>query len=335
MIGQHPRLSPRSVTVKAPARLHLGFMDMNGGLGRNFGGLGLTLAGLSTHLTVKASDDVTANDPNNSSSAERAIKYAKLLLEEYAPDRGVHIELHEAIPSHAGLGSGTQLGLAVCSAISHLFDLDIDVTTIAKLTARGARSGIGVGAFQQGGFIVDGGRGGKTVIPPVICRMEFPEAWRLILIFDNNKVGLNGSHEKLAFKKLPPMDPGVSGNLCRTVLMRILPALVESNIQDFGKGVTNVQERVGDYFANYQGGRYSSNLVADALTWMDDQGVAGVGQSSWGPTGFALVENELEANRLVKKAVKVSSNTDLSFMICQALNTGATIEISDKVAKVG
>ncbi|MFK8069226.1 MAG: beta-ribofuranosylaminobenzene 5'-phosphate synthase family protein [Gammaproteobacteria bacterium] len=335
MKGQQPHLSSKSVTVKAPARLHLGFMDMNGGLGRNFGGLGLTLAGLSTHLTVKASNDVTANDSNNTSIAERAIKYAKLLLEEYAPDRGVHIEIHEAIPSHAGLGSGTQLGLAVCSAISHLFDLDIDVTTIAKLTARGARSGIGVGAFQQGGFIVDGGRGGKTIIPPVICRMEFPEQWRIILIFDNNEVGLNGSHEKLAFKKLPPMDPGVSGNLCRTVLMRILPALVESNIQDFGKGITNVQERVGDYFANYQGGRYSSDLVADALTWMDDQGVAGVGQSSWGPTGFALVENELEANRLVKKAAKVSSNTHLSFKVCQALNTGATIEISDRVAKTG
>lgn len=320
----------KTVTVTAPARIHLGFMDMNGELGRNFGGLGLTLAGFKTRLSVRASDEVTATGP----SSKRALKYAKLLLENYAPDRGVHIEIHDAIPPHVGLGSGTQMGLAVCSAIAHLFDLDIDVTTIAKLTDRGARSGIGVGAFQQGGFIVDGGRGGKTIVPPVICRMAFPEQWRLILIFDNSKAGLSGSSEKSVFKKLPPMDPGISGHLCRTVLMRILPALVEANIQDFGKGVTHVQQMVGDYFANYQGGRFSSNLVADALTWMDDQGVTGVGQSSWGPTGFALVESETEANRLVHEASKVS-NKELSFKVCKASNEGATIEILNDVAQAG
>ncbi len=317
----------KAVTVTAPARIHLGFMDMNGELGRNFGGLGLTLAGFNTRLTVSASDEITATGP----SSKRAMKYAKLLLEKYAPDRSVNIEIHEAIPSHAGLGSGTQMGLAVCSAIAHLFDLDIDITAIAKLTDRGARSGIGVGAFQQGGFIVDGGRGGKTIVPPVICRMAFPEQWRLILIFDNQKIGLNGSSEKSAFKKLPPMDPGISGNLCRTVLMRVLPALVESNIQDFGKGITHVQQMVGDYFANYQGGRFSSNLVADALSWMEDQGITGIGQSSWGPTGFALVENEVEANRLVKKATK-ASNKELIFEVCQASNKGASIEISSNEA---
>ncbi len=317
----------KTVTVTAPARLHLGFMDMNGELGRNFGGLGLTLDGIHTRLSVRISEDVMAKGP----SSKRAIKYAKLLLEKYAPDLGVYIEVHEAIPEHAGLGSGTQLGLAVCSAISHLFDLDIDITTIAKLTDRGARSGIGVGAFQQGGFIVDGGRGGKTIVPPVICRMAFPEQWRLILIFDNRKSGLSGASEKAAFKKLPPMDPGISANLCRTVLMRVLPALVESNLQDFGKGITYVQQRVGDYFANYQGGRFSSHLVADALSWMEDQGIVGVGQSSWGPTGFAIVENEIEAGRLVKMASKVSHKA-LSFNVYKASNQGAKIEITNKGA---
>lgn len=322
----------KNVTVIAPARLHLGFMDMNGELGRNFGGLGLTLADVNTRLRVQESDTTIVEGP----SSVRALKYANLLLEQYAPDRNVNIEIEHAIPEHAGLGSGTQLGLAVCSAISRLFDLDIDITAIAKLTDRGARSGIGLGAFRQGGFIVDGGRGGKTIIPPVISRMVFPEQWRLVLIFDHRLSGLNGSNEKAAFKQLKPMDPGLSANICRTVLMRVLPALVESNIQDFGKGITYIQQSVGDYFANYQGGRYSSKLVADALMWMEDQGAYGVGQSSWGPTGFALVENELEAQRLVSEATDLSNyGTDLSFMVCKADNAGATITVSQQVAQTG
>lgn len=314
----------KSVTVSAPARLHLGFLDMNGELGRNFGGLGLTLAGIETRLTVSAADELAAEGP----SSERALKYAQLLLDEYLPGKAVHIQIHHAIPEHAGLGSGTQLGLAVCSAISHFFELDLDITTIARLTDRGARSGIGLGAFQKGGFIVDGGRGGKTVIPPVISRMDFPDNWRLILIFDNGRSGLNGKHEKSAFKKLPPMDSRISGSLCRTVLMRVLPAMVEQNIQDFGKGITYIQQMVGDYFANYQGGRYSSNLVADALHWLDDNGVYGIGQSSWGPTGFAIVESEEQAQQLVAEASRRCKNEkDLEFKVCQALNTGATIDI--------
>lgn len=320
------------ITVTAPARLHLGFMDMNGELGRNFGGLGLTLSGISTRLSVQASSEVTATGP----SSKRALKYANLLIDQYLPGKAVHIQIDEAIPEHAGLGSGTQLGLAVCSAISQLFNLDIDIATLARLTDRGARSGIGLGAFQQGGFIVDGGRGGKTIIPPVICRMAFPDNWRLILIFDKGQSGLSGKHEKTAFKKLPPMDPRISGSLCRMVMMRVLPALVESNIHDFGKGITYIQQVVGDYFANYQGGRFSSNLVADALTWMDDQGVHGVGQSSWGPTGFALVENQQEAERLVREASRICKNEkDLSFMVSRASNSGATMDVSKHVAKAG
>src|SRR5260221_11827542 len=39
-----------AVEVFAPARLHLGFLDLNGGLGRRFRRLGLTLDGIGTRL---------------------------------------------------------------------------------------------------------------------------------------------------------------------------------------------------------------------------------------------------------------------------------------------
>ncbi|MGH8511817.1 MAG: hypothetical protein ACREU8_10690, partial [Gammaproteobacteria bacterium] len=53
--AQHDGLT---VTVTAPARLHLGFIDMSGDLGRRFGGLGLTLSGIQTRLSVTRSPGV-------------------------------------------------------------------------------------------------------------------------------------------------------------------------------------------------------------------------------------------------------------------------------------
>ncbi len=37
------RAHPGAVRVIAPARLHLGFLDLNGGLGRLFGSIGLAI----------------------------------------------------------------------------------------------------------------------------------------------------------------------------------------------------------------------------------------------------------------------------------------------------
>ncbi|TAL78081.1 MAG: GHMP kinase, partial [Beijerinckiaceae bacterium] len=45
-----------SVRVETSARLHLGFLDLNGGAGRKFGSLGLALDGPVTELTIRRSD---------------------------------------------------------------------------------------------------------------------------------------------------------------------------------------------------------------------------------------------------------------------------------------
>src|ERR1700680_1975654 len=43
-----------SVTVTAAARLHLGFLDLNGGLGRRFGSIGLAIDAPRTRLTISS-----------------------------------------------------------------------------------------------------------------------------------------------------------------------------------------------------------------------------------------------------------------------------------------
>jgi beta-RFAP synthase len=316
-----------TVEVIAPARLHLGFMDMHGGMGRNYGSLGLCLSEICTHLTARHSDVLTIEGP----SSERARKYAEQTLVHFDIENGVRITIHEAIPEHAGLGSGTQLSLAVATSIVKLFDLNATVSELASLHQRGARSGIGIGTFTMGGFLVDGGLGKDTDIPPIISHNDFPQEWRIPLIFDKQMQGVSGSPERVVFKQLPPMDECISQALCRLVLMQALPSLVEKDCVVFGKAITEIQETVGDHFAEVQGGRYSSPLVIKLLPWLTEQGATGVGQSSWGPTGFALFANETDAFQVMRKTREIwRDEPGLGLMLCKARNNKADIFTSSR-----
>jgi len=328
MVAQKKQISENdAVEVIAPARLHLGFMDMHGGIGRNYGSLGLCLSEICTHLTASHSDNLTVEGP----SGERARKYAEQTLAHFEIENGVNISIHEAIPEHAGLGSGTQLSLAVATSIVKLFDLDATVNELACLLQRGARSGIGIGTFTMGGFLVDGGLGKDTDIPPIISHNDFPQEWRILLIFDEQIQGVSGSPERVVFKQLPPMDERVSQALCRLVLMQALPSLVEKDCVVFGKAITAIQETVGDHFADVQGGRYSSPLVSKVLPWLTGQGATGVGQSSWGPTGFALFANETDAFQVMRKTREFwRDEPGLGLMLCKARNNKADIFTSSR-----
>ncbi|MDX6749881.1 GHMP kinase [Geminicoccaceae bacterium 1502E] len=287
--------APR-VRVLAPARLHLGFLDMHGGLGRRFGSIGLALEGLGTRLLAR-SDASTVTGPD----AERARRARDLVCDAWGlPPAG--IEIDEVIPRHAGLGSGTQLGLAVGAAIATLHGRPVDAAAIALLLERGARSGIGVGTFAAGGFLLDGGKGASEVPPPMIARLAFPDSWRMILVLDDNREGLSGSAEAEAFATLARFPEQEAARLCRIALMQLLPAVAEADLEAAGRALGEIQRSVGDHFAPAQGGRFTSSRVAEVLAWCETQGLAGVGQSSWGPTGFALVGNPDQADALARQA---------------------------------
>jgi len=308
------------VSVAATARLHLGFLDMNGGLGRRFGGIGLSLENPATRLTLSPA----ASTRVEGAEQARAEKLLDKALEALAPGRRVHLVVHEAIPAHAGLGSGTQLALAVASAVRRLADLPNDPVGDAALMERGARSGLGAGLFETGGVVVDGGRGAHTRTPPVIARATFPEDWRILLICDDG-AGLHGADEKEAFAALPALGEAACGELSRRVLMQALPALAERDLPAFGAAIGRIQEIVGDYFAPAQGGRrFTSARVEAAAERLITAGAVGQGQTSWGPTGFVFVESEAEAQRLQALALSVAK--DVRVVVARARNRGANID---------
>jgi beta-ribofuranosylaminobenzene 5'-phosphate synthase len=312
------------VSVAATARLHLGFLDMNGGLERKFGGMGLSLDAPATRLTLTRAAEGNHVDGPESARAAALLARAQAAL---APGVAHRLVIHEAIPAHSGFGSGTQLALAVAAALRRLEDLPQDAAADAALMSRGARSGLGAGLFVTGGVVVDGGRGPLTQTPPVVARAEFPEEWRVLLVSDPAAVGLHGADEREAFVALPPSSAADSGELCRLVLMQALPALAERALEPFGAAVARMQEVVGDYFAPRQGGRrYTSVKVEAAVALLTREGATGGGQTSWGPTGFAFVESEAAARALLARVETQARADGLRISVHKGLNRGARID---------
>jgi beta-ribofuranosylaminobenzene 5'-phosphate synthase len=314
---------PVSVTVAVPARLHLGFIDLNGGLGRRFGGIGLAIEGLRTRITITKAWQPQITGPDR----ERAGRYLVAMQRLLDLGGAYDLQVDEVIPAHAGLGSGTQMALAVAAGLRRLHDLPLDVESDAIRLGRGARSGVGIGLFNRGGLIVDAGHGLATKVAPVVSHMPFPARWRILLLLDPARSGVYGADESAAFAGLPPFPDHEAARLCRLVLMQALPALAECDLASFGSAIKELQAHVGDYFAPRQGGhRFSSPAVASGLDLLDRQGAHGIGQSSWGPTGFAFAASPEEAHRLVTIARTYPSCRGLDIRVCAGLNRGADIK---------
>ena len=327
------------ITVKSTARLHMGFFDLHGGLGRKFGSIGLSLAAPIIELSAMRSEKLSVSG----FASHRAEEIARNLIAKLNITGAVNLDIKQTMPEHAGMGSGTQFALTIGTAISQLYDLNLNTAQIAELTGRGGRSGIGIAAFDQGGLLIDGGRvshvasshAGKAQssqttmsnlkVPPLIARYDFPEDWRILLILDNNQPGIHGEEELAAFKTLPIFPENLAAHLCRSVLMQAMPAMVEKDLTAFGYSIRELQMHVGDYFAPAQGGRYASKYVGAVLQHLEALGVACYGQSSWGPTGFAVFENEELAQKTMLELKMKFTEPHLTWQICSANNRGSEV----------
>jgi beta-ribofuranosylaminobenzene 5'-phosphate synthase len=314
--------SPVNVTVEVPARLHLGFLDLNGGLGRRFGSIGLAIGGLKTSITIGAASHMRVTGPES----ERVRGHLETMQRILDIDGAYDARIDEVIPPHVGLGSGTQIALAVAAGVRRLHGLPLDMRGDAIRLGRGARSGAGIGLFDRGGLVVDGGRGPATSAAPIISRMPFPEQWRVLVVLDPRRQGVHGGDEREVFSRLAPSSEADAAHLCRLVLMKALPALAECDIASFGSAIKDMQVRLGDYFAPVQGGsRFSSPAVAEALAVLESEGAFGIGQSSWGPTGFAFAPSPEEADRLLASARRHPRCRGLDMRAHGGLNRGAII----------
>jgi beta-ribofuranosylaminobenzene 5'-phosphate synthase len=284
-----------TIRVEAAARLHMGMLDAAGDGPRRFGGLGVAVSRPAVVVEVSPSDELTAEGPD----AERALAVAQRCLDATGGVSGARVRVLEAIPAHAGLGSGTKLALAVTAALSALAGRQPDPAELARTAGRGARSAVGLWTFALGGFVVEGGRRRGVDEPaPLLTRHAMPEEWRCVLVIPAAEPGLSGEPEEAAFGDLRS-DPERSAAIAQLVLTALLPALVEHDLAEFGAALSRIQRLVGDAFAPVQGGTFHPQAapVVDALLRL---GAAGAGQSSWGPAVYGLVGSDQKGREIVR-----------------------------------
>ncbi len=285
------RSNEETVFVEASARLHFGLLDLRGSLGRRFGGIGAAAPAPTLLVSARAAETLEVTGEDFLDHYRRAGK-----------NGGARLSVHRALPPHAGLGSGTQLALAVGRALAELYGSSTDAADLARAAGRAQRSAIGTWTFDGGGLVVEGGRrAGTEHVAPLLARLPFPPTWRCVVAVPDSVPGISGTAEAAAFAQLAaPAERDVE-RVAHLVLMALLPALAEGDLGMFGSALSAIQAITGRWFAAVQGGTFAPGPSENLIHHLTEWGASGVGQSSWGPAVYGIVDNEGVAVSLAER----------------------------------
>jgi beta-ribofuranosylaminobenzene 5'-phosphate synthase len=294
------------------------------------GGVGIALEEPNILLEAERSDEIVAVGEN----AERARAAAQAVMERFDLG-GARLHIRNGYRMHVGLGGGTQLGIAAGMALCELYHQPVTVREIAKIISRGGTSGIGIAAFEAGGFIVDGGHSfgpgkdkqdfrpssaSRGVRPPlVIARHAFPREWKILLAIPHLPKGAHGQREVEIFRDFCPVPLAEVHELCYQILVRMVPSLVEENLDEFGASVNRVQE-LGFKKIEVM---LQQPLVHKMMAEMREAGAACSGLSSFGPTVYAVTDTQ--GRDIEAAAFEVMKEVGGEVLITRCRNEGARV----------
>ena len=325
------QMSSRSVEVAAPSRLHFGMFSFGQPGVRQFGGVGAMIAtpGVLLKITPAARVEIVA--PNDDATVVTTVREHVLNVERagWSSDEfRCRIEITTLPRRHAGLGSGTQLALALAAGLNaFLGHASKSSTELARAVHRGERSAIGTHGFGRGGLLVEAGKLAANEISPLVSRVDMSPDWRWVLICPESEIGLSGEAERRAFEKLPPVPVETTDRLCRLALLELVPAAITADFTRFSEALYEFGHDAGLCFASQQAGPFASPRVAEIVARVRSLGVLGVAQTSWGPTIAALMPDESAAAALVERLQAASNVGSLDLHVAKPNNHGACVQV--------
>ncbi|WP_421077435.1 beta-ribofuranosylaminobenzene 5'-phosphate synthase [Methanothermococcus sp. Ax23] len=336
------------LTIISPSRIHLGLIDLNGSIGRVDGGIGITLNHPNFIVEGRGSSDIeiefdknilnNINNINKNEIEKRIYNISKKIL-NYIGEEGIYLKIKNIIPQHSGLGSGTQMALSTGKLISMIYNKELDGKTLSNITGRGGTSGIGVNAFEKGGFIIDGGHtfgkgkdkedfrpssASKNVrAPPLLFRHDFN--WDVVLTIPKGE-NIYGDKEIDIFKKYCPIPLNETQRMCHLILMKMMPAVIENDIKSFGE-VVNELQYIGFKKVEVE---LQKDIVKELLGAL--QKVSYSGLSSFGPTIYSICNGKEGIQKVVETSKEFFDKNGIEgdVIITKGNNNGFKIETNEK-----
>lgn len=316
---------PRLITVTAPSRLHFGLFGLQHGEGRMYGGVGAMVDQPALKLRVVPAERFECAGNLAERVQEFAQRWAAFHRLSHLP--ACRIEVRESPPNHVGLGVGTQLGLSVAAGLNAFAGLPAaGPQELALSVGRGLRSAIGTYGFVMGGLNVEQGKLPGEPISPLDCRIDLPEEWRFVLLRPVGWQGLSGEQEEQAIGGLPQVPESTTQQLIAIARDELIPAAATANFPQFAESLYQFGHLAGSLFAARQGGPYNGPVLTRLIQWLRGNGIAGVGQSSWGPTLFAALPDQHSAIELANLLQQDHPEGPLEVTIAAPSNRGALVQ---------
>jgi beta-RFAP synthase len=286
------------VEVSTGSRLHFGLIGWGPRHERQFGGVGVMVAPPSLVVQASSAAQLSIHGPLEARVKSIVQRLAMHWQLEALPS--CRLEVVAAPPPHAGLGTGTALSLAIVAAVAEALGRDpLTLEEMALVTGRGLRSAVGAHGFAGGGLIYEDGKTAGDVLGRLKTRAAIPDEWRFLLVRTAGGLGLGGDDERRAFEMVSSTPVQTADELRHIAEARLVPAARVGNFEGFAAAVGEYNRLAGSLFASVQGSNYATAEIGELIAAMRQRDIHGAGQSSWGPTVFAVVPGEAAALELM------------------------------------
>ncbi len=276
--------------VRAWARLHLGLVKLSGG--SRYAAAGLSVRWPFCRVKVKR---ITRQIPRITGTPQTNGVIKAICAHFDVPAR-YEATVVDPLPLHSGFGSGTRHALAIARGVVNLAKIRVSTIRLARILGRGSRSMMGTLLFGKGGFAADNG--------DKIASVSFPAHWRVAIIEpapDHRPAFVaHGEIERDIFDDIAPCSGKAAIKVVDSVSDMIM-AVEQGDFTLFEKSVRQLQKSASRQFSKHQRGPASSPSGVAVLKYLHRMGVLACGQSSWGPTIFAIVPSESDAKTLAEK----------------------------------
>jgi beta-ribofuranosylaminobenzene 5'-phosphate synthase len=274
--------------IRTGSRLHFGLLNTVA----PFGGIGVMVEEPVTEVKVTPSPQFTCPPYVLARVQPIAERIARLAGRTELPN--CHVDVKQRAAPHFGLGSGTQLAMAVAESMCLYLGIEVSPHDLAVHVAqRGNRSAVGVHGYLTGGLIFESGRH-ETELNAIERRIELPSEWCVGIFRPSvNVPPVCGDLEQSQFADVSTAR--ADQQLRELIEQQILPAAESRDFSDFASSVQAYNHASGMLFQSVQAGPYNGPAVTQLIQTLSECGATGIGQSSWGPGVFAWFESRLEA----------------------------------------